>query len=136
MVPHAFTQGPKTGLFDWDFYEDCFPLNPVSSANVIILSNSALFAIKSGALIFSKAPLHVLKGCGILSAVFRNGEVAQLVEHHVRNVRVGGSNPLFSTIFRNAFRPIISRSIHGRDAFCVSANCEQLRRLPCDTLSP
>ena len=97
MVPHAFTQGPKTGLFDWDFYEDCFPLNPVSSANVIILSNSALFAIKSGALIFSKAPLHVLKGCGILSAVFRNGEVAQLVEHHVRNVRVGGSNPLFST---------------------------------------
>ena len=29
---------------------------------------------------------------------FPFGEVAQLVEHHVRNVRVGGSNPLFSTI--------------------------------------
>ena len=28
---------------------------------------------------------------------FSHGEVAQLVEHHVRNVRVGGSNPLFST---------------------------------------
>ena len=28
-----------------------------------------------------------------------HGEVAQLVEHHVRNVRVGGSTPLFSTTF-------------------------------------
>ena len=31
-------------------------------------------------------------------SMFSDGEVAQLVEHHVRNVRVGGSNPLFSTI--------------------------------------
>jgi hypothetical protein len=27
------------------------------------------------------------------------GDVAQLGEHHVRNVRVGGSNPPISTIF-------------------------------------
>ena len=34
----------------------------------------------------------------IIRTVFRNGEVAQLVEHHVRNVGVGSSNLLFSTI--------------------------------------
>ena len=33
-------------------------------------------------------------------AFSRNGEVAQLVEHHVRNVGVGSSNLLFSTIPR------------------------------------
>ena len=67
---------------------------------------------------FFKTPLRGAGAFGILSAVFRNGEVAQMVEHHVRNVRVGGSNPLFSTIFRNAFRPIwVRRIIHVVNPF-------------------
>ena len=37
---------------------------------------------------------------GILCGVFGNGEVAQLVEHHVRNVGVESSNLFFSTILR------------------------------------
>ena len=46
----------------------------------------------------------------ILLFVFNHGEVAQLVEHHVRNVRVGGSNPLFSTMSANAFRTIVQNA--------------------------
>ncbi len=35
--------------------------------------------------------------------VFGNGEVAQLVEHHVRNVGVESSNLFFSTILNVRF---------------------------------
>ena len=43
-------------------------------------------------------PLRTAAGYDILYDVFTNGEVAQLVEHHVRNVGVEGPNPFFSTI--------------------------------------
>ena len=42
--------------------------------------------------------LRCARGCGILYALLSFGAVAQLVEHHVRNVGVRGSNPLRSTI--------------------------------------
>ena len=44
--------------------------------------------------------------CGeydILYAVSVNGEVAQLVEHHVRNVGVESSNLFFSTILSGGY---------------------------------
>ena len=53
----------------------------------------------------------------ILCTVSTNGEVAQLVEHHVRNVGVESSNLFFSTIrlkTKSGFRPFGAR----RDFFC------------------
>ena len=43
-------------------------------------------------------PLRKTEVGAILCPVFHHGEVAQLVEHHVRNVGVVSSNLIFSTI--------------------------------------
>ena len=48
--------------------------------------------------IFKIPPCALSAIFGILCTVFTNGEVAQLVEHHVRNVGVVSSNLIFSTI--------------------------------------
>ncbi len=49
--------------------------------------------------ILENTPLRGDAENDILSFVSTNGEVAQLVEHHVRNVGVESSNLFFSTIF-------------------------------------
>ena len=51
------------------------------------------------------------------AAFSRFGEVAQLVEHHVRNVGVGSSNLLFSTKFRP---PAKENSVKGFIATCIA----------------
>ena len=56
---------------------------------------------------FHNTPLCALGEYGILSLVFTHGEVAQLVEHHVRNVGVESSNLFFSTI-RQGKRPQVA----------------------------
>ena len=53
---------------------------------------------------FLRPPLRGAAEYDILHTVFRNGEVAQLVEHHVRNVGVESSNLFFSTILRPAMQ--------------------------------
>ena len=63
------------------------------------------YADAPGAPTFLKTRLRDVGACDILLRVFRHGEVAQLVEHHVRNVRVGSSNLLFSTIVLAAAKP-------------------------------
>ena len=53
--------------------------------------------------LFSKnknSPLRESGASDILCLVFHHGEVAQLVEHHVRNVGVESSNLFFSTIWK------------------------------------
>ena len=52
---------------------------------------------------FHNTPLCALGEYGILSFVFTYGEVAQLVEHHVRNVGVESSNLFFSTILSGGY---------------------------------
>ena len=46
-----------------------------------------------------------------MSLVFTNGEVAQLVEHHVRNVGVESSNLFFSTNSRETVNPLSTNEI-------------------------
>ena len=53
---------------------------------------------------FYNTPLCALCEYDILSTVFTYGEVAQLVEHHVRNVGVESSNLFFSTIRKEGSR--------------------------------
>ena len=68
---------------------------------------------------FFYAPLRSRRGFGILCAVFRHGEVAQLVEHHVRNVGVESSNLFFSTIRGPQFGcGIISASTQQGECLC------------------
>ena len=69
-----------------------------------------------------------------------DGEVAQLVEHHVRNVGVGSSNLLFSTIPKVCFTLdfILSHSfeilLHGsekcsnNDTICANFKWKELER--------
>ena len=59
------------------------------------------------------APLIIEIRNDIIYDVLANGEVAQLVEHHVRNVGVESSNLFFSTI-QKAFHP----EIKGEAFFC------------------
>lgn len=57
-------------------------------------------------------PLRNTEVGAILCPVFHHGEVAQLVEHHVRNVGVESSNLFFSTIrlkTKSGFRPFGAR---------------------------
>ena len=54
--------------------------------------------------IFKIPPCALAEIFGILRTVFTNGEVAQLVEHHVRNVGVEGPNPFFSTNFAGTLK--------------------------------
>ena len=54
--------------------------------------------------VFHNTPLCALCEYDILSTVFTYGEVAQLVEHHVRNVGVESSNLFFSTIRKEGSR--------------------------------
>ena len=49
------------------------------------------------------APLITEIRNDIMYGVLANGEVAQLVEHHVRNVGVESSNLFFSTILKIRF---------------------------------
>ena len=49
------------------------------------------------------APLITEIRNDIIYGVLANGEVAQLVEHHVRNVGVESSNLFFSTILKIRF---------------------------------
>ena len=82
--------------------------------------------------IFKIPPCALAAIFGILCTVFTNGEVAQLVEHHVRNVGVESSNLFFSTNSRKQqtrFRPMKSRS---RGIFCYPEESEKSGRAPAD----
>ena len=61
--------------------------------------------------IFKIPPCALAEIFGILRTVFTNGEVAQLVEHHVRNVGVEGPNPFFSTNSRETVNPLSTNEI-------------------------
>ena len=67
--------------------------------------------------IFQTPPLRTAAGYDILRTVSTNGEVAQLVEHHVRNVGVESSNLFFSTNSQEAQKRLSSNL--GRAAFFI-----------------
>ena len=62
---------------------------------------------------FSNAPCTGKRFLVYYAAFSTHGEVAQLVEHHVRNVGVESSNLFFSTI-KEAFHP----RFQGEAFFC------------------
>ena len=64
-------------------------------------------------------PLRSEDDYGILLSVSANGEVAQLVEHHVRNVGVESSNLFFSTNSRETVNPLSTNEVKvARDFLC------------------
>lgn len=56
-------------------------------------------------------PLRKTEVSAILCPVFHHGEVAQLVEHHVRNVGVESSNLFFSTNSLGTVNPLSTNEI-------------------------
>ena len=65
-------------------------------------------------------PLRKTEVRAILCPVFHHGEVAQLVEHHVRNVGVESSNLFFSTNSQEAMKRLSFDNLGGtRRVFCL-----------------
>ena len=77
---------------------------------------------------FQPPPCTPSTNYDILSLVSANGEVAQLVEHHVRNVGVESSNLFFSTKPRETSKTRFRLSFRPRGVFCWQ-NCLTRPRL-------
>ena len=68
---------------------------------------------------FQTPPLRTAAGYDILRTVSTNGEVAQLVEHHVRNVGVESSNLFFSTNSQGTANPLSTNEIKVARGFLL-----------------
>ncbi len=88
MVPDALTEGLKTGFFDWDFYEGCFPLSGFTTETESISFASVNFNV-GGPLVYNRS---------FNLATFRHGKGLLIVS----TLPLNESSPAGAIILANA----------------------------------